>query len=63
MKLQNIHAFLSCVVSSFGLSYDDIFEAEDLYYASNFERVVQTLALLSQHRRFIDIGLRFVTNE
>ena len=44
----------------FGLTSDDLFTAEELFYASQFERVIHTLSVLSRHKRFTSAGCRHV---
>lgn len=48
LKMQNINSFLSTCVAIFGLKPTDLFTADELYYASNFSKVVHTLSLLSK---------------
>ena len=43
--MQNIHSFLAALPS---LGVTDLFEADELYYASDFSRVVNTLSKLSK---------------
>ena len=39
--MQNINSFLSACVSTFGLKPADLFSADELYYASNFPKVLE----------------------
>lgn len=48
LKMQNINGFLNACVSTFSLKPSDLFSADELYYASNFPKVVHTLSLLSK---------------
>eukprot|EP00053_Salpingoeca_punica_P017049 m.162985 g.162985 ORF g.162985 m.162985 type:complete len:812 (+) comp17104_c0_seq1:358-2793(+) len=48
LRMQNINNFLSTCTSSFGLKPDVLFSAEELYYATDFSKVVSALSLLSK---------------
>eukprot|EP00052_Salpingoeca_macrocollata_P034789 m.12643 g.12643 ORF g.12643 m.12643 type:complete len:807 (+) comp6968_c0_seq1:124-2544(+) len=48
MRMQNINNFLTVCSTVFGLKAGDLFTADELYYASNFAKVVETLSLLSK---------------
>lgn len=48
LKLQNINSFLAACQTQFGLSDKDLFSADQLYYASDFAKVVKTISLLSK---------------
>eukprot|EP00051_Salpingoeca_urceolata_P001684 m.43077 g.43077 ORF g.43077 m.43077 type:complete len:802 (-) comp11610_c0_seq2:431-2836(-) len=60
LKMQNINSFLAACKTHFGLKEADLFTADQLYYASDFAKVVTTLSSLSQtviagiagHQRF-----------
>jgi len=45
--MRNINAFLAAV-QSLGIKEKDCFTADQLYYASDFPRVMNTLSLLSK---------------
>eukprot|EP00043_Microstomoeca_roanoka_P009973 m.95012 g.95012 ORF g.95012 m.95012 type:complete len:787 (+) comp14747_c2_seq1:104-2464(+) len=49
MKMQNINRFLETLVKQFRMKEGDLFTADELYYASNFAKVVETISLLSQN--------------
>lgn len=48
LKIQNINLFVTTCTAVFGLKPADMFTAEELYYASNFAKVVTVLSLLSR---------------
>ncbi|EGD78927.1 hypothetical protein PTSG_11799 [Salpingoeca rosetta] len=48
MKMQNINRFLEACQDKFRMKKTDLFTADELYYASNFAKVVETLSLLSK---------------
>jgi hypothetical protein len=37
--MQNINSFLGALTSQFGLKPADVFEADDLFYAADFNKV------------------------
>lgn len=47
LKMQNINSFLGAC-PKFGLKSDDLFTADELYYASNFQKVITCLSALSR---------------
>eukprot|EP00047_Mylnosiga_fluctuans_P003769 m.230841 g.230841 ORF g.230841 m.230841 type:complete len:803 (+) comp12124_c0_seq1:82-2490(+) len=57
LKIQNINYFLSACTSTFGLKAGDLFQAEELYYASNFAKVLHTLSLVSKTQLSLLAGL------
>ncbi len=48
MKMQNINSFLAAAQEKFGLKPTDLFMADQLYYASDFAKVISALSLLSK---------------
>ena len=46
LKMQNINAFLEAV-PKVGVKDADLFTADELYYASDFPKVIHTLSVLS----------------
>ena len=46
--MQNINAFLASAEKQFGIKPADLFTADQLYYASDFAKVVACLSLLSK---------------
>eukprot|EP00054_Salpingoeca_dolichothecata_P025603 m.180295 g.180295 ORF g.180295 m.180295 type:complete len:573 (-) comp25414_c0_seq1:633-2351(-) len=55
---QNINGFLMACSQSFGLSQDSIFSAEELFHASQFQKVIQTISKLSKTSISQQLGLR-----
>lgn len=60
LKMQNILKFLD-IMPKFGVT--DLFTAEDLYYASNFQKVLRTLSLLSQTQMAGLAGFKYFSDE
>jgi hypothetical protein len=46
--MQNINNFLAICAGNFGIKASDLFSAEELYYATEFSKVVVTLSILSK---------------
>jgi len=47
LKMQNINSFLQAC-PNFGIKSGDLFTADELYYASNFQKVIACLSLISR---------------
>eukprot|EP00040_Diaphanoeca_grandis_P021369 m.113851 g.113851 ORF g.113851 m.113851 type:complete len:782 (-) comp28302_c0_seq1:91-2436(-) len=47
LKMQNINSFLQAC-PNFGVKSNDLFTADELYYASNFQKVIACLSMLSR---------------
>lgn len=58
--MQNINSFLGALQSSFGMKQADFFTADQLYYASDFARVVNTISLLSRTQAAGIAGFKYV---
>ena len=48
LKMQNINRFLEACQKKFRMKENELFTADELYYASNFPKVVETLSQLSK---------------
>eukprot|EP00045_Choanoeca_perplexa_P000671 m.15423 g.15423 ORF g.15423 m.15423 type:complete len:783 (+) comp10462_c0_seq1:26-2374(+) len=56
MKMQNINQFLEALSNTFKLKDSQIFAADQLYYASNFAKVVDTLSAMSRSPKVAAAG-------
>lgn len=63
LKMQNINSFLAALPVHFGLKEKDLFTADQLYYASDFAKVVSCLSLLSKTQIAGIAGYKFFPAE
>ena len=50
---------MACM-SALSMREEELFKADDLFYAVHFDLILATLSKLSHNRKFIDGGLMFV---
>ena len=60
---ENINSFLHACSKHFGLLKDDLFKVDDLFYASDFGKVIHTIHKLSTTPQAVAKGLRPVLGD
>lgn len=56
--MENISNFLTACSKKFGMKSSDLFQPDDLFYATDFSKVVRTLGILSATKAYKAAGLR-----